>query len=824
MKQKYTIKGMSCAACAAHIEKAVDHHDDVRNCSVSLMTSTMIVEYDESKINDNDIIQLVTQSGYSAEVASKDNGDSALLKAEKAMQKRLIISLVLMLVVMYVAMAHMLKLPMPTFLLGYENALIFTILQLVLCLPVLWINRSYFINGFRNLFKLHPNMDSLIAVGSSASLIYGVVAIFLIGYYQSINNVAIVEEYLHNLYFESAVMILTLVTLGKYLESKSKQKTGTAIQKLVNLAPNIAILEVDGKEETWPTSQLKVGDIVIVRPGEAVSADGEVIFGETYIDESMVTGESVAVIKKVGDIVIAGTINKSGYIKLRVTLVGDDTTLAKIIALVENANTTKAPIAKLADKIAGVFVPIVIAISIISLVCWLLAGATFEFAFSIAIAVLVISCPCALGLATPVAIMVATGKGAENGILIKSSEALEMSSHITTVVFDKTGTITLGSPEVLDIVPFMVSEEELLVITSSLEKYSEHPLAQAVMLAANQKGIDVIEVENFKSISGLGLSGVLHGVTYYVGSLKLITGVTSISEDLIEMVDKYNKDAKTVLIVANLKEVLGLITVADTIRPTSNKAINALQKSGLKLVMLTGDNAEVALSIAKKAGIKEVIANVMPENKDEQILNLQENGERVMFVGDGINDAPALARADVGVAIGAGTDIAIESADVVLVKSDLQDVVTLIELSQKTIVNIKENLFWAFFYNSLGIPLAAGVFYSLLQWKLNPMFAAAAMSLSSLFVVGNALRLKLFKPNQKGKNNMEQKTIIKIDGMNCTHCSSRVESALKGLDVIDAKVNLKKKEAVLVSNVDFDDATIARVIEELGYKVKEIKH
>lgn len=813
MKKKFDVQGMTCSACSAHIEKDLSKTGGVNSCTVSLMTNTMIVDYDDSIIDDEGIITQVKKSGYGASISSgiasvsvPKKQENAYKLGEKALLIRVIISFVFMLLIMYVAMGHMVHLPLPSFFNGAANAVSFAFLQLLLTLPVIYVNRAYFISGFGKLIKLKPNMDSLIALGSTASLVYGIVAIFIMSFQLGRGNLDVVGAYAHNLYFESAVMILALVTLGKYFEGKSKRRTGEAVTKLMDLSPKTASVLRNGEEITVPTAELNVGDIVLIRSGESISADGEVIEGETYVDESMITGESVAVKKSIGDNVVGGTINKNGFVKIRVTKTGGDTTLSKIIELVENANSTKAPIAKIADKISGVFVPIVLGIALISFIVWLSVGSGFEFAFSIAIAVLVISCPCALGLATPVAIMVGTGKGAENGVLIKSGEALEQACKIDTVVMDKTGTITLGKPTVTDISAYGFDDKELLQIACSVEKLSEHPLANALVEYAKENGIEINEVSDFKSHSGLGVSGVVNGILYNIGSKKFMSSINIDIGESYKVIDKLSDEAKTPLIIADRNRVLGVIAVADRVRHTSKAAIDALIKSGINVVMLTGDNAGVAAAVAAQVGITDVISGVMPSDKEGEIAKLRDSGKKVMFVGDGINDAPALARADVGVAIGAGTDIAIENADVVLVKSDLQDVVTLIKLSKRTLRNVKENLFWAFFYNTLGIPLAAGVFYSVLGWKLNPMLGALAMSLSSICVVGNALRLKWFKPYGKNiKKSNDGNTAInsaKVKKLSDNEENDNKIAKNKKSDNIKATIELLSDKALMIDSND----------------------
>lgn len=801
MKKKFDVQGMTCSACSSHVEKAVSKLDGVNSCAVSLMTNTMLVEYNDSIINADGIIDAVKKSGYGASLSDKETGSdnakkserkSPIFKAEEnALLARVITSIVFMIVLMYVSMGHMVGLPLPSFLSGTANAVSFALVQLLLTLPVLYINRSYFINGIKALFRRAPNMDTLIAIGSGASLIYGIVALFIMSYRLGAGDMNGVAEYYHQLYFESAVMILALVTLGKYLEGKSKRKTGEAINKLIDMSPKTANVIRDGVEMVIPSENLVLGDIVAVRPGEAISADGTIIEGDTFVDESAITGESKPARKGIGDDVVGGTINKSGFFKLKVTRVGADTTLNKIIELVENANATKAPISKIADKISGIFVPIVIAIALIAFIVWVSVTGDFEFAFSIAVAVLVISCPCALGLATPVAIMVGTGKGAEKGILIKSGEALELGGKIDTVALDKTGTITTGKPTVTDTICYGYDRDELLRLAASAERFSEHPLAQAIVEGYDEVGGDYLDTTDFVAIEGRGISAIIDGKNVFIGNSKLMSDNGIDIDKLIDneiINDNHSKGidnddnlnannqngesprkasetmsarAGTPMFVAYGDRLIGIISVSDAIREDSREAILELESLGIEVIMLTGDNDITARAIADQVGITNVVAGVLPDGKESVIRELQEKGSRVAFVGDGVNDAPSLARADVGVAIGAGTDIAVESADVVLVKNSLKDVAALIRLSRATIRNVKENLFWAFIYNTLGIPLAAGIFYPWLGWRLSPMLGALAMSLSSVCVVLNALRLKLFNPN---KINRKFLHIDKISG------------------------------------------------------------
>ena len=755
MNQKFSVTGMTCSSCSANVEKAVRKLPAVESVNVNLLSNSMTVEFDEENIDTATIIGAVEDAGYNASIFVRGaNGDAKKEKAVnpveeelKEMKSRTIISFVFLIPLMYVSMGHMINLPLPSWLMGHENAISFAFLQLLLTVPILYVNRKYHQVGFKTLFHGTPNMDSLIAIGTTAALVYGVFAIFRIGYGLGHHDTDIVMKYSHDLYFESAATILALITLGKLLETRAKGRTSEAIAKLMDLAPKTAMVVRNGKEVEIPVEEVVKEDIVIVRPGQSIPVDGVIIEGSSAVDQSALTGESIPVEKNVGDKVIAATINKTGFFKFKAEKVGDDTTLAQIIQLVEDASSSKAPIAKLADKISAVFVPVVISISLISMIVWLIAGQPFEFALSIAIAVLVISCPCALGLATPVAIMVGTGKGASNGILIKSAEALETLHTIKTVVLDKTGTITEGKPVVTDIITTNgENEQNLLEIAASMEQPSEHPLAEAIVERAKEKGLTLKNVDEFNAISGRGIIGKIDGHTYIAGNLALMKDNNIPVDEFQDSSDSLAMEGKTPLYFADDKKLLGIIAVADIVKPTSRQAIEQFKAMGIDVVMLTGDNKKTAEAIRRQLHIDKVVAEVLPQDKEKEVRLIQESGKKVAMVGDGINDAPALARADVGIAIGAGTDVAIESADIVLMKSDLLDAVTAVQLSKATIKNIKENLFWAFFYNTLGIPLAAGVFYTALNWSLSPMFGAAAMSLSSVFVVSNALRLKLFKP------------------------------------------------------------------------------
>lgn len=833
MNKKYKVTGMTCSACSSRVEKCVEKLDGVNTVSVNLLTNSMQVDFDENKLTEEKIADSVIQAGYGMEISTgksekKEEREDIVEKNIESMKKRTIWSFIFLIPLMYVAMGHMAGLPQPSFLSGDVNAVSFALTQLLLCVPVLYINRAYFERGFRSLIHGAPNMDTLISVGSGASLIYGIFAIYRMGYGLGTQNMELVHRYLHDLYFESAVMILALINIGKYLEARSKGKTSEAIQKLIDLAPKTALVERNGQVLEIAAEDVLQGDILQVKPGSSIPADGVVVEGMTSVDEAAITGESMPVEKKTGDTVTAATLNKTGFIRMRAARVGKDTTFSQIIRLVEEASSSKAPIARMADKIAGIFVPTVMGIALLTGIVWLVMGAEFEFALSCAIAVLVISCPCALGLATPVAIMVGTGKGAENGILIKSGEALEITHNVQSVVLDKTGTITEGKPVVTDIISFGMSENEILKIGAALEKKSEHPLAEAVLLKA--KGMELPNAENFAAIPGKGITAEIQGSVYYAGNQKLIKEQGISCEKALSSIEKLSEEGKTPLILADEKQILGVIGVADVVKPTSAKAIQELKKLGIQVIMLTGDNARTAKAIQKQLDIDTVIAEVLPQDKEREISRLQEEGRTVAMVGDGLNDAPALARADVGIAIGAGTDVAIESADIVLMKNDLQDVATAIELSKAVIRNIKENLFWAFFYNVCGIPLAAGVLYPVFGLKLSPMFGAAAMSLSSLFVVSNALRLRFFHSLKKGKvqpENIQEKKeeknmyTMKIEGMMCPHCQAAVTKALEALEGTKAEVNLEKKEAYVETGLEKE--ILKKAVEDAGYQVISVE-
>ena len=747
-EKKFNVTGMTCSSCSAHVEKSIKNLNGVENVNVNLLSNTMIVKFDENKLNENDIISTVIKSGYGASIYKDEvkKAGNKLANDINKMKIRLTISIIFLIPLLYISMGHMIGLPIPNFLYGEMNSFNFAVSQLILCLPIIIVNIKYFIVGFKMLFKLTPNMDSLIAVGSSAALIYGIYAIFNIYFGLKYNNMHLVHQYSMDLYFESAGTILTLITVGKYLETRSKGKTSDAITKLINLSPKTAIVLRNNKEIEIPTSEVITGDIVTVKPGQQIPVDGIIVEGFSSVDEAYITGESIPVDKSVGDKVTGATINKTGYFKFKATRVGEDTTLAQIIKLVENATSSKAKISKLADKVSYIFVPTVIAIAIISTIVWLILGYGISFSLSIGIAVLVISCPCALGLATPTAIMVGTGKAAENGILFKSAEILETTHEINTIVLDKTGTITEGKPRVVNvIIDNSISKNEFLEILSSIESNSDHPLSEAITEYTNKENVNKLDIDNFNYIPGNGNEAIINGNKYYSGNIKLMIKNNIDINGYDQKSEHYLKEGKIVIYLSDNKNVLGIVVISDMINPTSKNAISKMNNRKIQVYMLTGDNNKTAYAIKNEVGIENVLAEVMPQDKENEIKKLQNKGYKVAMVGDGINDAPALVRSDIGIALGAGTDVAIESADIILIKNDLIDVIKAIDISKYTIKNIKQNLFWAFFYNILGIPLAAGILFLPFGITLNPMFAAAAMSLSSVCVVLNALRLTKIK-------------------------------------------------------------------------------
>lgn len=844
MKQKFDVTGMTCSACSAHVEKSVSKLEGVQCVNVNLLQNSMVVEYDDNALGTTDIIYAVESGGYGAsvqgETKTQETPKNVAAEEMHHMKRRLIASFCFLIPLFYISMGHMMGAPLPAILLGDENVMIFALTQLFLTIPVLIINKKYFVVGFKALWNKAPNMDSLIALGSAASVIYSVFAIYSMAYAMGHGDLMTAHHYGMELYFESAAMILTLITVGKYMETRSKGKTSEAISKLMDLAPKTATVLRGGVEQEIPVEDVVTGDTIIVKPGQRIPVDGKIIEGFSAVDESAITGESIPVEKQVGDTVIGATVNKSGYFRMTATRVGKDTTLSQIIALVEEAGASKAPIAKLADKVSGVFVPVVITIAILAAVIWFVAGnQPFSFALSIGIAVLVISCPCALGLATPTAIMVGTGKGAEYGILVKSAESLEIAHQVQTVVLDKTGTLTEGKPVVTDVVLAKgILRNRLLKQAAAVEALSEHPLAEAIVAYAKEKEVAFEKAENLTATAGQGVEADVAGKHILAGNLKMMQerGI-QLGEWEAKAVE-LAEAGKTPLFFAENETFLGIVALADTLKPTSKAAVDAFHQMGIEVVMLTGDNKRTAEAIARELDIQ-VIAEVLPQDKEREVRRLQEQGKKVAMIGDGINDAPALMRADVGVAIGAGTDVAMESADIILMKSDLMDAVTAIELSHATIRNIKENLFWAFFYNACGIPLAAGVFYPFLEWKLNPMFAAAAMSFSSAFVVGNALRLRLFRPKyaktttalpkediQKELNHKEEigmKKVLKIEGMMCNHCTGRVEKALNDLDGVTAEVSLEGKSATVTLSKDVSDETLVQTVTDAGYEVVDIQ-
>ena len=820
MKRKYDIIGMTCSACSAHIDKAIRHIDGIQSVNVNLLSNFMVVEFDEDKVNDALIMKTVEEAGYKAMPEKTEVQQTTQNESIDEKKKSLILSFVFLIPLFYISMGHMMGAPLPDILLGHENMMVFALTQLFLTLPIMYINRGYFQRGFKSLWHKSPNMDTLIAIGSAAAAIYSIYAIFMMGYDLGHGNMNEAHQYMMQLYFESAGMILTLISLGKYLESRSKKKTSEAIEKLMNLMPSTATVLIDGQEVVVAIEDVQIGDIVIVKSGQSIPVDGVIIKGQTSIDESMITGESLPVDKSVDDKIIGATMNVEGYIQVKVTHTSGDTTLSKIIQLVEDASSSKAPIAKLADQISGIFVPIVMVISLLTFIGWITLGAqTFHFALTCAIAVLVISCPCALGLATPTAIMVGTGKGAQVGILIKSAENLELLSKADSIVLDKTGTITKGKPQVTDIYPQHISETELLKTAAAIENASQHPLAKAIVEYVQQMDLTFQTVDSFEMVQGQGLIGKLNGKTLLSGNKRMMEEHGIDLSDVYETSQKLASFGKTPLYYALDEQLIGMIVVSDVLKETSQQAIQSLRDMNLSVYMLTGDNALTAKAIGDKLGI-EVIAEVLPQDKEKHIRDLQAQGRTVIMVGDGINDAPALMRADVGIAMTSGTDIAIDSADLVLMKNDLQDVVHSIELSHAVIRNIKENLFWAFFYNVIGIPIAAGLFYPFFGWLLDPMFGAAAMSLSSVFVVSNALRLRFFKPKQtirKKERKMMKK--MNIEGMMCAHCQAHVEKALNGIDGVKATVDLKNNCANIELDHDVEETVLTKAVEDAGYKV-----
>ena len=848
MKQRFRVGGMSCAACSAHVEKSVGAVPGVTTVQVNLLAGSMAVEYDETACDSAKIIAAVESGGYTAEV---DDGKQQAAPAQgeqvdealHEMKTRIIVSAVFMVVLMYFSMGEMVGLPLPSYAAGMDGMFALALTELVLTLPIVIINRKYYINGFKTLLHRAPTMDALIAVGSGAALVYGIYALVRIG---TAPTPEAAHSFMHDLYFESAGMILTLVTLGKFFEARAKRKTGEAIAALMDLRPKMATVIRGGQTIEVPIELVKVGDLVVVRGGQSVPVDGVITEGSAFLDESAITGESMPVERHVGGTVIGATVSKSGYFVMRASRVGDDTTLSQIIRLVEEAGASKAPIAKLADKVAGVFVPVVMAIALVTAVIWLIAGETPSFALTRAISVLVISCPCALGLATPVAIMVGTGVGAKNGVLFQSAEALENLHNVTSVIMDKTGTVTEGRPVVTDVQTNGIERDELLSLALSLEKRSDHPLADAIVRYAHEQNAVERNVSDFEMVEGQGIRASVEGVPCMAGNERmLLASGLAVPGSMKELSAKFAAAGKTPLFFAANRKVAGVFAVADVLKPTSRAAVQTLEKMNIEVTLLTGDNKKTAAAIASELGVREVIAEVLPQDKERIVREKQAAGRKVAMVGDGINDAPALARADVGIAIGAGTDVAISSADVVLMKSDLMDAVDAIRLSRQTIRNIRQNLFWAFFYNCIGIPIAAGALWVPFGIKLSPMIGAAAMSLSSVCVVSNALRLRFFKASEREKTqkdpvilpqsevktpeaaqhkeeNVMEKT-IKVEGMMCMHCVAHVKKALEELPGVTAEVDLDGGKAVVRAEKLPEDAVLTGAVTEAGYKVVGIE-
>lgn len=857
-KENFDVTGMSCSACSARVEKAVGKIVGAENVSVNLLTNSMQVKFDEAKISVAQIIDAVVKAGYGASIKGVRNQESAVReertidKEISAMRTRLTWSIIFLVPTVYIAMHSMLPLPVPPLVAelfdGRANAVTFAFAQFLLILPIMYLNRKYYVNGFKTLLAGAPNMDSLVGLGSMAAATFGAFALFRIGQGLGAGDSALVDEYSRNLYFESAGMIVTLITVGKYFEARAKGKTSQAVEKLMNLAPKKATVLRGGEEIIIAVEELVVGDEILVKPGESFAADGVILDGSTTVDESAITGESLPVEKVIGDTVTSGTLNKSGFVKFRADKVGGETTISKIIALVEEASASKAPIAKVADKVAGVFVPAVILIALIAGAAWLISGASVEFAFSIAVSILVISCPCALGLATPVAIMVGTGKGAEHGILIKSGEALETAHNIDTVVLDKTGTLTEGKPFVTDIITCAGDEKFLLEIAAALESHSEHPLAKAVTDYAKKLFPSPVSLvpKDFQAVFGKGVRAKIDGAGYFAGNEKFLTELGFDLDMLSEKLSALASAGKTPIFIGTRDKgqgirLLGVIVAADVEKKTSAQAVKEFKNLGVNVIMLTGDNERTAQAIAQKLGIDKVIAGVLPENKAQEVSKLQAQGCKVAMIGDGINDAPALAKADLGMAIGAGTDVAIESAGLVLVRNDLLDAVSAIKLSRAVMTNIKQNLFWAFFYNVICIPLAAGIFYPAFGIKLSPMIGAAAMSMSSICVVLNALRLRCFKVERAinfdetprsvevcvenfqteiFKEAKKMQTTLKVEGMMCKHCVKHVHDALAKMEGVTAvEVSLENNSATVTATKEISLDDFAKVIDEAGYEL-----
>ena len=844
MKERFDVSGMTCASCQANVQKAVEKLG-VDFVNVNLISETMTVSYDDGKISENDIIKAVEKIGYGAKPKNKKilKENNKTFDEEKIVKNRLIISFIFLIPLMYISMGHMINLPLPHFLMGARGSVNFAFLQFLLTLPIVFVNRIFYISGFKALFNKASNMDTLVGLGSFAALIYGIFAIMRMAYGLGFEKFEIVENYRHNLYFESSAMILTLITLGKYFEKKSKGQTKKSLESLMDLAPKKARILKDKKEVEILVEDLKKGDLILVRPGEAIPVDGIVKEGSSLVDESAITGESIPVNKNIGDEVISATLNKQGSFIFEATKVGEDTTLSKIIELVNQANETKAPIAKLADKISEIFVPTVMIISLITFVVWMILGYGFEFSLNFAISVLVISCPCALGLATPMAIMVATGKSAQFGLLFKNAESLENLHKVDTILLDKTGTITEGRPQVTDIIS-EIDENEFIKIASSIENNSEHPLSHAISEYAKSKNIQAKNIEDFEAISGKGIKAKYENKIYYGGNISLMKEKNIDLKSYEKKADKFSNEGKTSMYFADEKNVIGIIAVQDKPKNLSKIAIDEMKKMGYEVRMITGDNEKTAEAIKNALNIDEKYAEVLPQDKEKEIKNLQKLGKKVLMVGDGINDAPALARSDVSMAIGNGTDVAIESADIILINNNILDIVSALKLSKSTIKIIKENLFWAFFYNIIGIPLAAGLLYPAFGLKLSPMFGAFAMSFSSIFVCLNSLRLRKFKANfeneekikeeiqkEKNKNIKEKKMnelnkmIVKVNQMSCNHCKNRVEEILKNISGIEnAEVNLDEKLAEVDYFGAIDENEIKEKINDAGYEFVGIEY
>lgn len=838
MKTKFNVTGMTCSACQAHVEKAVSSLEGVSSVNVNLLRNYMQTEYDETKVTPEKIISAVEKAGYGAskigvESTKKDSSDDSSELTN--MKRRLILSLCFLVPLFYICMGHMLGLPVPEIIDGSENLMIYALTQLLLTVPIIALNFHFFRNGFKNIIHRSPNMDSLIALGAAASFVYSVYGTYMAAYFMGRGDAASAHGYMMNLYYESCGMILTLITVGKYLEAKSKRKTSDAVNKLVSLAPKTAIVLRDGKETEIPASELIAGDIFLLKAGASVPCDGTVIEGNCSVDQSALTGESIPVDKSVGDVLMSASVSVGGFVKCRCDRPESDSTLSKIIALVEEASASKAPIARLADKISGVFVPAVIGIAAASAIVWIAVTGDFAAALKAAVSVLVISCPCSLGLATPTAIMVGTGKGAQNGILIKSAESLEMAHKVTTVVLDKTGTCTEGKPKFSEIITHSISEKELLTIAGSLEVNSSHPLAKPIVEYCEEKKITLLPCTDYKETAGGGLSGIVDGKKVLIGNRRLMETQNTDISHLLPKAEKSAENGGIPLYAAVNGTAVGIIAVADPVKSTSKEAIDTFKSLGIRTVMLTGDNGKTAEAIRRELGIDEVRAELLPADKTAVIRDLQKSGQHVAMIGDGVNDAPALASADVGIAIGAGQDIAIESADIVLMKSDLRDGAEAIRLSKAVIRNVKQNLFWALIYNTLGIPLAAGLFYPIFHWQLNPMFGAAAMSLSSVCVVTNALRLNFFKTvkssdivSQNGEEiqrkevNTMKKTMY-IDGMMCNHCTGMVTKVLNAIDGVSAEVSLENKCAYIELSKEVPDDLLIRTVTDAGYEVKGIE-